>query len=95
MTTELQTNPSGGPVNIAQEMINHLEAYSNQFRFIVEFKSQYVREENPNNVRSVVEQSWAGTYDLTKELIQKGIEDGPLRQDLDPGLVTAALPDRP
>jgi hypothetical protein len=82
-------------VNISQEMINHLEAYSKYFRLTVEFKSQYVFEKYPNTVRSVVEQSWAGTYELIKELIQKGIEDGSLRQDLDPGLVAATPPDRP
>jgi AcrR family transcriptional regulator len=73
--------------NFMQMLVNLLETHPEHLRFIVEFNTLYAREGNPARVR----QGWAGGHDLLVQIIREGMEDGSLRPDLNPDLLTAAL----
>ncbi len=68
-------------------MASFLETHPQRLRFIVEFNTLYAREGDPDRVR----QAWAERGDLLVQCIRQGIEDGSIRPDFDPQLLSAAI----
>lgn len=64
-----------------------LETQPQHLRFIVEFNTLYAREGDHARVR----QAWAEGDDRLERMIRQGIEDGSIRKDRDPKLITAAV----
>lgn len=73
------------------QMVNQLVTDPEHLRFIVEFNTLYAREGSPARVLQVIEQTWSGAYDRFALLIRQGIDDGSIRADLDPQLLSAAI----
>jgi len=76
---------------LLRSLVGGSESHPESFRFIVEFNTLYAREGNPARVRSTIEQASAGAYSMFTQIIRDGIDDGSLRPDLDPVLLSAAL----
>jgi AcrR family transcriptional regulator len=76
---------------LLKSLAGGLESQPESLRFIVEFNTLYAREGNPARVRSTIEQARSDGYSLLTQMIHEGIQDGSLRPDLDPILLSAAL----
>jgi AcrR family transcriptional regulator len=68
-------------------MVSLLEENPDHLRFVIEFNTLYAREGNPTRVR----QMWAEGYEVLAQFFQQGIEDGSIRPDLDPDLLSSAM----
>jgi AcrR family transcriptional regulator len=73
------------------QMVRLLEEYPKHFRFIVEFNQLYARQNNPSNMRQVIDQQMEEGQNSFPQMVQEGIADGSLRPDLDPDLLSAAI----
>lgn len=74
-------------VKFMMGMIQMIEDYPEDSRFIAEFNVLYAREGDPQRMR----QMYAGGDNLMFSIIQQGISDGSLRTDLEPGLLFAVI----
>ncbi len=71
-------------------MMQFAEHNKDHGRFIVELNSLYAREADANHMRQITGRQ-SGTTPFITRLIEQGIEEGSLRPDLDPVLVSAAI----
>ena len=69
------------------DITSMLEKYPDDFRFMLEFQTLYVREGNPERVRQV----YAAGDELVFSIIRQGIADGSIRPDFAPGFLFAAI----
>jgi AcrR family transcriptional regulator len=81
-----------------QRLEQFMAAFVRQFaasrehaRFIVEFNALYAREANAERMRQMTGRARDGGDDGVTQLIRQGIQDGSIRADVEPELISAVL----